>query len=94
MEQGYKELGTSLKRRAPAAQVMYAENLQVRPGGKGTPPLLPSRSLSARSDSTSSILQPRAGTWAGPGRDASWDLHATSEVRQALLSRSTASRMQ
>ena len=42
-------------------QVMYAENLQVRQGGKGTPPLVPSRSLSARSDSTSSILQPRSG---------------------------------
>lgn len=42
-----------------AVQVMYAENLQVRQGGKGTPPLVPSRSLSARSDSTSSILQPR-----------------------------------
>jgi hypothetical protein len=43
------------------AQVMYAENLQFRQGGKGTPPLASSRSLSARSDSTSSILQPRTG---------------------------------
>lgn len=41
-------------------QVMYAENLQVRQQGKATPPLVPSRSLSARSDSTSSIL-PRSG---------------------------------
>ena len=53
---------TQLKSGSDAgSQVMYAENLQVRQGGKGTPPLVPSRSLSARSDSTSSILQPRSG---------------------------------
>lgn len=39
------------------AQVMYAEPLAVRSGsGKVTPPLAPSCSLSARSDSNSSFI--------------------------------------
>ena len=95
VEKGGKRLLRLLKRRALALQVMYAENLQVRPGGKGTPPLVPSRSLSARSDSTSSILQPRAGMRAGmhPGVCT---LHAAllATVRRALLPRRTAPKMQ